>query len=505
MARVLSLWLKEWPLDRWRRQKARLSRCDLPALENAFATLSETGGRRLLAAVNRKAVQAGLSPGMPLADARALLPGLKTAASEPAEDQKALRQLAEWCVRYSPWIAPEETDGVRIEIAGSAHLWGGEEALAADLSRRLGREKIAHRIAVADTIGGAFAVARFAAGDSPLILASSETRSALAPLPVEALRLDPATAEGLRSVGLKRIGDLYAMPRAALTRRFGTLVARQLDRALGDLPEPFSPLGETPLRRVRLGFAEPVAVPEDLKRAIRRQVSDLCGRLEREGMGARRLDLSFHRLDGRVERIALGTAQPSRDPHHLSHLLAARLEDVDPGPGIEDMILSAFAVEPLAAEQFAFSGPSASALAPLLDRLGNRLGLAALYRLETRTSYIPEKASMRIPLASGAPPRELQEGKPPRPIRLLLPPEPIEAAFLLPDDPPFHFIWRRRRHRVQRADGPERIAHEWWQGEGAIRDYYRVEDEEGRRFWLYRAGLPSSGGRPRWFLHGIFA
>ncbi len=498
---------------------------------------------------------------MSLADARALLPGLKTAASEPAEDQKALRQLAEWCVRYSPWTALEGADGVRIEIAGSAHLWGGEEALATDLSKRLGRERIAHRIAVADTIGAAFAAARFAAGDAPLILAPSEIRCALAPLPIEALNLDPAAAEGLRSVGLKRVGDLYAMPRAALARRFGTLVARQLDRALGDLPEPFSPLRETPLRRVRLGFAEPITAPEDLRSAILRLVEDLCGRLEREGMGLRRLDLSFCRLDGRVERIELGTAYPSRDPRHLSRLLAARLEAVDPGPGIEDMILSAFAVEPLAAEQFAFAGPSAAAsapgsspgqaVAPLLDRLGNRLGLSALYRLEARQSHIPERASARSPLLptilkdrhSGTARRagpgnhehepslvgqadvhgfrvrglapaprndECQKGAP-RPIRLFLPPEPIEAAFLLPDDPPFHFIWRRRRHRVRRADGPERIAHEWWEGEGAvlspskggIRDYYRVEDEEGRRFWLYRTER-AGAEPPRWFLHGIF-
>ena len=103
--------------------------------------------------------------------------------------------------------------------------------------------------------------------------------------------------------------------------------------------------------------------------------------------------------------------------------------------------------------------------------------------------------------------------KPPRPVRLFQPPEPIEAQWVLPDDPPFRFTWRRRSHRVLHADGPERVAEEWWTSDNAadprdsgdrIRDYYRVEDEEGRRFWLYRVGLPGDPP-PRWFVHGIFA
>ncbi len=476
-----------------------------PFEESAFASVVEKGGRRLLAAVNRKAAEEGLLPGMPLADARAFLPSLETAAAEPEEDQKALCRLAEWCRLYSPLTALEGREGVRIEIAGSAHLWGGEEALAADLAKRLEREGIAHRIAVAATIGAAFAAARFAAGEGPLVLPSFATGEALAPLPVAGLRLPPATAQGLRRLGLKRIGDLYALPRSALARRFGDFLLRRLDEALGRRAEPFAPLAEAPLRRLRLGFAEPVAAAEDLKRAILFLTEDLCGRLAREGKGARRLDLAFYRLDGRVERIQLGTARPSRDPHHLFPLLGGRLEAVDPGPGIEEMILSLLAVEPLQAEQWAFFGSAdaPSVLAPLLDRLASRLGLCALSSLGARQSHIPEKASVRTPVSfcsrpSVAPPEA------PRPIRLLMPPEPIAAAFLFPDDPPFLFLWRGRRHRVRRADGPERISQEWWEGESGIRDYYRVEDEEGRRFWLYRTGLPSKGERPLWFLHGLF-
>jgi len=525
MRRVMYLWLPRWPIDRLRLSHRKNS--GAPAEETPFATVVDAAGRRLLAAVNSAAAAAGLAPGMPLADALSFLPGLATVAAEPAEDAAALRRLAEWCGRYSPWTAPDGTDGVRIEITGSAHLWGGERALAADLRGRLDRLRIAARIAIADTLGAAWATARFAEGKSPVILPPEDFRAALAPLPVEALRLDPATAQGLRRIGLKRVGDLYSMPRDALARRFGETVAQRLDQALDDLPEPLSPLGVAPTRRVRLSFAEPIADPADLLRAAERLVADLVPRLAREGIGARRLDLAFHRIDGRVERIRLGTARPSRDPRHLAALFKERLDTIDPGLGIEDVILAAFAVEPLPPEQIAFAGypagphPTPSPLAgegmgggvaPLLDRLGNKLGLAALSRLEPYESHIPERASIRVSVGSvysRAPVAQAPE-KPPRPIRLFEPPEPVEAFWLLPDDPPFRFIWRRRRHRVARADGPERIAEEWWLPEGsdavdAIRDYYRVEDEEGRRFWLFRAGLHDGDRPPRWFVHGVFS
>ncbi len=377
MRRVMYLWLPRWPIDRLRLSHPKNSGAS--AEEIPFATIADARGRRLLAAVNPAAAAAGLAPGMPLADALSFFPGLATATAQPAEDAAALRRLAEWCGRYSPWTAPDGADGVRIEITGSAHLWGGEAALTADLAARLDRQRIATHIAIADTLGAAWAMARFAkTGRDFVILPPGDCRAVLAPLPVEALRLDPTIAQGLRRVGLKRVGDLYAMPRDALARRFGETVAQRLDQALDDLPEPLSPLGEAPTRRVRLSFAEPIADPADLLRATERLVADLVPRLAREGMGTRRLDLAFHRVDGRVERIRLGTARPSRDQHHLVALFRERLDTVDPGLGIEDMILAVFAAEPLPAEQIGFAGHSvgkeASGIAPLLDRLGNRLG-----------------------------------------------------------------------------------------------------------------------------------
>jgi protein ImuB len=533
MRRVMYLNLPNWPIDRLRRSGSAPSLCaGAPADEPAFATIAAAGGQRLIAAINPAAAAAGLAPGTKLADALSFLPSLATTAAQPEADAAALTRLAEWCSRYSPWTAPDGTDGIKIEITGSAHLWGGEAALAADLARRLRHQDIAHRIAIAGTIGAAWALARFTAESGrPALPEPGEERQALTPLPIEALRLDPITAAGLRRVGLKRIGDLMPMPRDALARRFGEAVARRLDQALGDDPEPLSPLGEAPVRRVRLSFAEPISDPVDLVRATERLTDDLVSRLAREGMGARRLDLAFHRVDGRVEHIRLGTARPSRDPRHLAALLTAKLDKVDPGLGVEDMILAVFAVEPLPAEQICLTNDSntaTDAVAPLLDRLSTRLGPAAVGRIAAHASHIPERASVFVSIDAGPhpnpPPRAgegvrrtsdgrvgVAAGKPPRPVRLFIPPEPVEAFWLLPDDPPFRFTWRRRPYRVRRADGPERIAAEWWvesdsAAVDAIRDYYRVEDEAGRRFWLFRAGLPGlTANRACWFVHGVFA
>src|SRR5229473_2034094 len=346
MRRVMYLFLPSWPIDRLRRLESvpslptHLKNGGAPAEEAPFATIVTAGGRHLLAAVNPAAASAGLAPGMKLVDALSFLPGLATEAAEPAADAAALNRLAEWCGRYSPWTAPDHqsggADGVKIEITGCAHLWGGEAALVADLARRLARQEIAHHIAFAGSLGAAWALARFAAcADRPALPGPGEERAALAALPVEALRLDPSTASGLRRVGLQRIGELTPMPRDALARRFGEQVARRLDQALGDLPEPLAPLGEAPVRRVRLSFAEPIADPADLARAAERLADDLVARLAREGMGA------------------------------------ARLETIDPGLGVEDMILAVFAVEKLAPEQMALDGRlemAASGIAPLIDR-----------------------------------------------------------------------------------------------------------------------------------------
>ncbi len=510
----MSLWLPNWPIDRLRQSRAA------PKGEDGrpFVLSATFGNRRLVTAADAAAQALGIAPGLPLADARALHPGLAVAAADPVADAAALARLAQWCGRYSPWTAPHGAEGVWLDVTGCAHLHGGEEHLVAEVVERLGRRGVACRAAIADTPGAAWAVAQH--GSTPATLVPpGAARTMLAALPVRALRLDGATALGLDRLGLRRIGELYALPRAALAARFGAAVAHRLDQALGTVAEPLSPLPPAPMRWARRRFAEPIATPEDLAAAMGELVEGLTRRLAAEALGARRLALRCYRIDGGQAAIAIGTARPSRDPLHLGRLLRERLAEIDPGLGVEDMVLAATMVEPLAAAQLGLApwthpaageGGGEAALAALIDRLANRLGPAALGSLVPHESHVPERAVRFVPALAAVMPQHgvAWEAEPLRPIRLLAWPEAVEAVAPVPDDPPILFRWRRLPHRVRRADGPERIAGEWWRGaaEAAeLRDYYRVEDEAGRRFWLYRSGLYRQEVKARWFLHGFFA
>lgn len=375
-------------------------------------------------------------------------------------------------------------------------------------------------------------------GGAIIIAPVGEAEPALAPLPIEALRLPPETTDGLRLLGFERIAQLAATPRAPLTRRFGPLAATRLDQALGKVFEPIEPVVPPELPQAHLAFVEPLLTAEAFASVIARLVGTVCTELEKTGRGARRLDLLFHRVDGSVQCLRIGTARPSRDARHLARLLDERLERVDPGLGVEAMRLTVPLAEPLAYAQ------AAAALAPandggvdvsaLVDRLENRLGPARVWRAAPVESDVPERSVRRVPAVgarddarwdaarrggdatrrggegrTAAPPRTSWPADLPRPVRLLDPPQPVDAMALLPDQPPVAFTWRRVRHRVRRADGPERIAGEWWKRAGemrSVRDYFRVEDEEGRRFWLFRRGDgddPATGDL-RWFLHGFF-
>ncbi len=453
----------------------------------------------------------GISPGMNLADARALRPNLALAEADQAGDAAALAALARWCNRFSPWTSPCGADGISLDITGCAHLFGDEAGLAAQAVERLARRKIECRAAIADSLGAAWAMARFG-GAAVAVVPQGGTRMALADLPVAALRLDPDAVALLVRFGLRRIGDVYAMPRAALAKRCGAGMARRLDEALGYVSEPLSPLSPEKLRWSRRSFAEPIGTQEDLAAATRELLATLCRRLAEEDIGARQLTLALYRIDGRIEETVIGTALPSRDTRHLWRLFAERLPGIDSDPGIEDMVLTASIAEKLAPAQLGLRGgfgkdgtETAADLAALVDRLANRLGAQALARPVPYESHLPERAVRFVPMFhKDTAPFEWDAEKP-RPVRLLPRPEPITAVALVPDDPPSLFQWRRLIHRVRRADGPERIAGEWWRETAELRDYYRVEDEAGRRFWLYRAGLYRPELPPRWFLHGVFA
>jgi protein ImuB len=496
-----------------------------------LALVAQDRGRQVLAAVDAGAAGEGLAPGLPLAEARALVPDLETAPFDPSGDAEALGRLADWCGRYTPWTAvdgggtwegggdPGGGAGILLDITGCAHLFGGEAALLGDLIRRLGRFGLSARAALAPGPGAAWALARFAtsAREPWRIVPPEAVSEVLAPLPPMALRLAPATCDLLARLGLRRIGDLYALPPSTLAPRFGPMVARRLDQALGRVAEPISPRRPVAAYLVRRVFAEAIATPEDIARGLEFLLGALARDLEAGALGARRVELGLYRVDGTLRRLAVGTSRARRDPAHLARLFAPHLDKIDPGFGIEVMTLAAPVTEALSALQMVLSEnrPNDSqggvqnggaGLADLVDRLGSRLGLDRVIRPAPRESHVPERAVAAMPAlgkdnaaASAAQPWAFR----PRPVRLLPRPEPVEAIALLPDYPPARFRWRRLTHTVLRAEGPERIEPEWWlsapeAAEEPARDYFRVEAEDGRRYWIYRAA-------GRWFLHGIFA
>jgi len=504
-----------------------------PDLQAPVVTTVALAGRLVVEAVDATAAGRGLQPGMPLADARALEPELVVRPADPVADRRVLDDLADWCGRYTPWVATEPAlahgaGGLWLDVTGAAHLFGGEAALLGDLLARVAGFGYAARAALADTPGAAWALARCdARAADGLVLPRGGAADALRDLPIAGLRLPPETLDDLRRFGLGRIGNLYAIARGPLVARFGAGVARRLDQALGRLREPISPRRPVPEQRARRSFAEPIATDAAIKQALRSLLAELCAGLERQGRGARRLELAVYRLDGAVRRLPIGTHRAVRAPDHLFRLLAEHLDKLDITVGIEVMTLSAPATEPMAPVQMALPEPRApvnslyragapdrnTELAPLLDRLTNRLGRASVVRPVAQPSHLPERAQSLLPLLETPPapppePTETFRSKAARPARLLVRPEPIEAVALVPDDPPRQFRWRGRTHQVRRAEGPERIAPEWWRRDGATRDYYRIEDDAGARFWVYRDGLydtPTPGTPPRWYLHGLFA
>ncbi|MCC6716765.1 MAG: DNA polymerase Y family protein [Acetobacteraceae bacterium] len=500
MRRILSVWLPNWPI-------LRLQRSGAASAEQPVVTVASERGQRRLACVCPLAAEAGLRVGQALAEARALCPALDVHEAVPEEDAAALGRLAEWATRFTPLAAADPPEGLWLDIAGCAHLHGGEDALCAAIARRLGETGFPARLAVADASGAAWALARCAGGGTRVVAPGGE-RAALEDLPVGLLRLDDRAVAALRRVGIRRIGALAGLPRAEVAARFGALPALRLEQAFGTAEEPIAwPMPARPWQEARR-FAEPIAAPEDLMRALALLAEALGARLEGQSQGARRFVARFLRVDGGVPAIGIATARPVRDAAYVLKLLAAKLETVDPGFGVEAVTLEAQALGSLAGAQAALDGRAEAGadLAATLDTLIARLGEDALWRPSPLGSHVPERAVGRAPpLTAVAWPAQL----PDRPLRLFTPPEPIEATAAVPDDPPLLFRWRGRLHRVRAAAGPERIAAEWWRrtpdatrpAHDFIRDYYRVEDQQGGRFWVFRVGLV---GVPRWFLHGVF-
>lgn len=478
---------------------------------------------------------------MGLADARAMYPHIDVVEADPQADRLLLEALADWCDRYTPLVAFDGADALFLDITGCCYLFGGEEALVAEMTHRFHEQGFDARIAVAATAGTAWAIARFH-GDA--VVPAGHEAQWLRPLPLAALRLDRAVCAALEGVGLRTVGAVMAAPRAPVARRFGKTPVLRLDQALGALDEALSPRMPVPELSAERHFAEPLMTLEDVEHVILLLAGTLQDALERRGEGALTFQLLLFRVDGAVSRLTVGLSRPTRVPERVAQLFHERLNSLngslDVGYGFDLVRLSVLSFGVLATQQVDLADDLNEAVADLalfVDRVAARLGRAVIRQPTAIASHLPERAFSLSPFASASDPEPHEAplaAYSERPMRLLQRPEIVDVMAEVPDGPPLNFRWRRAHYRIARTEGPERISPEWWRrplpsvkrkdGEEdtayeercrqivaektqqQTRDYFRVEDGEGRRYWLFRQGLYGrSKVSPRWFLHGIFA
>lgn len=489
---ILSLWLPRLASDLAQR---RLGEANAP-----LAIVARQGRGDVLACVNPPAQAAGLRAGQALSDARALVPGLITRPQDLAAQARAVAGLRRWALRYAPWVAVDGTEGLVMDLTGSTHLMGGAQALAQDLHARLDALRLEARLGVAPTRGAAWALARF--GPAPLAL-TDDARSAMAALPLAALRLPDDTVQGLSRLGLRVVRDLACAPRAALARRFGNDLMLRLDQALGAVAEPVAPPAQDPVHAVRLSLPEPIGLTRDVMAGLDRLLARLCTTLAQQDLGARRLRLELARADGTRTEAEIVLARPMRDAPAMAALFARAVDSLDAGFGFDGLRLSAPVTEPLPPAQMSTARAMGSdALADLMTRLGNRLGLEALERFLPADSHIPERAFQTAAAAfTQTPGGGAWPDTGTRPL-ILFPPEPLPG--LTTPEPPRRFRWRRQTLSVLRAQGPERLTPEWWLDDplwrSGLRDYWRLDTAEGPRLWAFHT--PQD---PGWAVQGEFA
>lgn len=477
-----------------------------PALRDAaFVFTASERGRIQVKAVSAAARSQGISSGIPLADAKALVPGLEVFQERPGRDIKLLRTLGEWCIRYTPLVAPDLRDGLMLDISGCAHLWGGEEAYLNELVSRLKTQGYEAKAAIADTIGASWAIARFGRG-TPIIECGKQAE-ALLPLPPSALRVETGILDRMQKLGLYQISDFINMPGPVLRRRFGKELLMRLGQATGMEEEALQSLQITVPYQQRLPCLEPIKTASGIEIALQRLLEPLCKRLQEEEKGLRLATLTCYRIDGKIIKTRIGTNSPSHHIRHLFKLFALHIPYIEPALGIELFVLEANETEDHPPVQEALwsscPGMDDQRLTELLDRLAAKVGAQRIHR------YLPEEHFW--PERSVKPAHTLLEQtlvswhiSRPRPTQLLPSPQPIQVSAPIPDYPPMLFIYQGKQHHIKKADGPERIAREWWLEQGEHRDYYYVEDEEGQRYWLFRSGHYAEKSQ-NWFIHGFFA
>ena len=498
--RIASIWLPGLAIERW----ARTADCapDAPVI----LTVEGTHGP-IIYAVTRAAAERGARPGARVTDAKALDPTLLPMPADPEGDAELVQALARWAGRWSPLVEVDD-DGLRLDVTGVAHLFGGERGLVADIRKRFAAIGLSVRMAIAPTATASWALAHY--GQKSATICTRDTGAKLADLPVAALRLPPEAVHVLQRLGLKTIGTLAGIERRALARRFREAdnPVDALDRALGRKPEPLTAVPADRPPRALLKLEEPATHPEAPGQALERLIPDLVRQLQQRHLGARRLSLTGYRVDGTTAVASVATSIPSREPKHLQRLLADKAAELNPEFGFDAFALSADWAESLSSAQDSLvEEPGGEReLARLVDRLTVKLGPKRVRKPQPQESHLPERASGWVSALQKVEPIDAPTVR--RPQRMLDRPEAIDVIYATPEGMPRRFVWRRAVHDITRAEGPERIAPEWWRqpSTARLRDYYRVEDVAGRRYWIYREGLVGDGrgGAPNWFIHGLF-
>lgn len=502
-----------------------------------------------ISAVGPDGEQEGLWPDMKLADARTMIPSMRVEQHDVAGDFLMISKLAQWMTRYSPAVSIHGDDGFVLDTTGCDHLFSGEAAMAGDITQRFQNMGFTTRLAFADTPAACHALVFYGVEQTHILPAGYEPHL-LDGLPIEALRLDGDTIILLKRLGLKLIGDVHPIPRSALQRRFhekakakqksratgkAQAVQWRLDQLSGAVAEPLTYINEPQAFRVAKPCPELAIEQGAVAVALDELLPVLCDQLEAVSSGARHFQLTGYRADGGLSSTSVALSQPTSKPKVIRRLFTDRLEQIDCGFGIDLFVIEARGAERLTATQDDMMGARPTeqvrqALASFADTVGNRVGFAAVKKPAPRTSHVPERGQrlvdMTMPIDWVAW-RSVQPTWSPRPLRLLQRPEPAEVTAELPDSPPAQFVWRKLVRRVIRSRGPERMLPEWWHDNlktkrsASFRDYYDVEDSEGRRYWIFRSirddpievldseqresDEPEQTVRSiHWFVHGLF-
>jgi protein ImuB len=499
MKRYVCIWFRHLLTDRMVLRRPELA-------GKPFVLAGKERGRMIIKASSPQGYGLGIETGMVLADARAVMPDLEVLDFDEMMTEKLLRALAKWAIRYSPLVAIDMPDGLMIDATGCSHLWGSEAGYLKDIAVRLKSSGYHIRISMADTIGTAWAVCRYSKG-FPIIEPGGQLEALLS-LPPQALRLEEAVIEKMYKLGLRQIKSFIHIPTSALRRRFGEYTVNQIRKALGNVHEEFVPIHPVDPYQERLSSIEPIQTAGGIEIALKNVLEKLCVRLVKEEKGARKMAFECFRIDGETRQIEIGTNAPSCSSSHLFSLFQQKIAEIEPGLGIELFVLTAGVTGPLSNPQEGLwdlsGGNKMVMIAELLDRLSARAGAEVIHRYLPAEHHWPERSVYEAKTLADKPTTEWRSQQM-WPTQLLPVPERIQVSAPVPDYPPMLFRYKGSVHQIKRADGPDRTEQEWWLEDGLHRDYYIVEDEQGRRYWIFRLGHYDEEQTPDWFIHGFFA